>query len=354
MQEDSLVEVIRAGQIESRHHVSFAVADAEGRLHASWGDPELVTFLRSSAKPFQAIPFVESGALDHFHLDLRDLALVCSSHAGTQMHVDLARRILGMIEVSEEALLCGTHIPYDDGAYEQLLRSGGALEPVRNNCSGKHAGMLALAKFLGADLHTYLQPNHPIQERILETVSEMSATPKEDIIVGVDGCSAPTFALPLRSTARAYANFVESMGEKDKRQAACRKIFEAMTGHPELVAGPGRFDTVFMRAVHSRILSKAGAEGFQAVGIPRGVLREGSPSLGIAVKVHDGDCKDHHAAALTVVELIDQLGGFHADERTRLSGFDARNQVNLSGIVVGEVRINPSFKREFNIDHEWL
>lgn len=354
MQEESLVEVIRAGQIESRHRISFAVADAEGRLYAYWGDPELVTFLRSSAKPFQAIPFVESGASDHFDFNPPELALACSSHSGTQMHVDLVRRVLDKIGVSEAALQCGVHIPYDDEAYSDLLRSGETLKPIRNNCSGKHTGMLAMAKYLGADLDTYLQENHPVQERILQTVSEMTAWPVESIIVGVDGCSAPTFALPLRAAARAYARLAADPEEPDMRQAACRRIFEAMTGNPELVAGPGRFDTLFMQAVRGRMLSKSGAEGFQAIGIPPGALGDSSPSLGIAIKVHDGDHKDHHAAALIAVELVKQLGGFNSGERARLSSYDARDQVNLSGIVVGELRISASFHREFKVKHDWL
>jgi L-asparaginase II len=346
MQDDALVEVIRAGQVESRHQISFALVDGNGDLRAAWGDPDLVTFLRSSAKPFQAIPFVESGAADHFHFQPRDIALVCASHSGTDMHVEAARRILEKIGVPESALRCGVHIPYDEKTYINLLRGGEDLKPIRNNCSGKHAGMLALAKYLDEDLATYLDQRHPAQKQILQVILEMTGVPDDAITVGVDGCSAPTFALPLRAAARAYARLVARGDQTSLHAQAARRIVEAMTAHPEYVAGPNRFDTIFMQAVNGRMVSKSGAEGFQAVGIPPGALGEGSPPLGLAIKVHDGDHKDHKAGAITAIELVDRLGGFRRTERESLKRFDTRELINLSGIIVGEVRANPAFKLE--------
>lgn len=354
MHEYALVEVLRAGQVESKHVVSFAVVDAADRLLGSWGDPGLVIFLRSSAKPFQAIPFVESGAAERFGFEARDLALVCASHTGTNRHVDLARRLLVKIDEPESALQCGIHVPYDEDAYERLLRAGEPLEPVRNNCSGKHAGMLGLAKYLGGDLDSYLSPDHHVQQRILQAISEMSAMPIDSIIVGVDGCSAPTFAMPLHKSAGAYARLVRPDGFEDARRRACESIVGAMRRYPELVAGPGKFDTQFMQAVGGRMVSKSGAEGFQAIGIPEGALAEGSPATGIAIKVHDGDDKSHRAAALTAVELVGRLGGFREGERAALANYDARPVRNLSGITIGEIRINPQFDRDFNVNYEWI
>lgn len=352
MREEAVVEIFRAGQIESRHKVSFAIVDVDGHVRSSWGDPDLVTYLRSSAKPLQAIPFVESGAADHFEIEPEELALACASHTGMQMHVDKARHILRKTGVSEDALQCGTHIPYSYGAYEELLRSGGKLEQVRNNCSGKHAAMLATAKYLGEDLTTYLEPAHPVQERIIDVLAGMSGVAARSIIVGIDGCSAPTFALPLRSAALAYARFADAISQEGRRAEVCRRMFQAMTSHPEHVAGPDRFDTRFMLAVDGRMLSKSGAEGFQSLAIPGNAIEQGSPSLGIAIKVHDGDDKEHGAAALIAIELVDQIGGFRPGEREKLAMFDNRERVNLRDIVVGEVRINPSLLRDFDLNYE--
>jgi L-asparaginase II len=354
MPQDALVEVLRGKQIESCHHVSFAIVDAMGELVASWGDPELVTFMRSSAKPFQAIACIEGGAADHFRFDSRDLALVCASHSGTEMHVESVRRLLEKIGLSEDALQCGVHVPYDEGTFENLLRSGGVLEPIRNNCSGKHAGMLALAKHLDAKLDSYLEPAHPVQHRILETLAEMTGVAADSIVVGVDGCSAPTFAVPLYAAARGYARLVDRVGFEDRRVEACSRIVQAMTEHPELVAGPGRFDTLFMQAVNGRMVSKSGAEGFQSIGIPGDGIKDGSPPLGIAIKVHDGDHPSHRAAALTAIEIVDRLGGFWEGEKSQLADFDTRETFNLRGITVGEIRISPSFRREFKQKNEWL
>ena len=348
-----LIEVLRGGLVESSHLVSFALVDADGQLIASWGDPELVTFMRSSAKPFQAIPVVESGAADHYHFEARELALICASHSGTEMHVQAAQRLLAKIDVAETALQCGVHIPYDDETYKALLRTGGSLEPIRNNCSGKHAGMLALAKHLGEDLDSYLSPDHPVQHSILGVIVDMTGLPIEDIVVGVDGCSAPTFAVPLRSAARAYAQLADHQNRSAPYAMATQQIFAAMTAHSQFVGGPDRFDTQFMQTVDGRFLSKSGAEGFQCIGIPPGSLREGSPALGLAIKVHDGDDKNHRAAALTALELLGQLGGFKAGERERLDSFDARVLESLSGTIVGRVRTNPIFRDNFELNHEW-
>jgi L-asparaginase II len=354
MHPHALVQVLRANQIESCHHVSFAIVDNEGNLIASWGDPGLVTFMRSSAKPFQAIPFVESGAVDHFHFESRDLALVCASHSGTDMHVELARRLLDKVGISEHALRCGVHNPYDEETYKHLLTSGGEVLPIRNNCSGKHAGMLALTKYLDEELDSYLNPDHPVQRRIMQTLSEMTDLAVDEIVVGVDGCSAPTFAVPLIAAARGYAQLVDREIPDQNRAEACNRVFQAMTSFPEFVAGPGRFDTLFMQAVNGRMVSKSGAEGFQCIGIPRGEIKDSSPPIGVAIKVHDGDHETHGAAALAAIEIVDKLGGFQEGERARLAGFDCREVVNLRELTVGDIRINPIFGQEFDLSNEWL
>lgn len=354
MQRTELIEVVRAGLVESAHYVSIAVVDQHGKLLASWGNPELVTFLRSSAKPFQAIALVESGAAEAFDLDDRDLALICASHSGMDMHLSGARRLLEKIGEEESVLLCGVHPPLDTQSSRALIRADEHPTSLHNNCSGKHIGMLCLSKHLGADLVTYLDPQNPAQLCILKTVSQFSGVPAGSIRIGVDGCSAPTFALPLHCAARAYAELVAGEQTEEHRRVACRRIFEAMTTHPELIAGPGRFDTAFMQAVQGRMVSKGGAEGYQSIGIPPNVLADGSPAIGVAIKVHDGDHRNHQAAALAALAVVGQLGGLRSEERANLQDFDERELRNLRGSTVGSIRINPNFIQEFRIADERL
>jgi L-asparaginase II len=270
------------------------------------------------------------------------------------MHVELARQLIEKTAISEGALQCGIHVPYDEEKYKRLMKSGTELKPIRTNCSGKHVGMLAFAKFLDENLEAYLDPAHPVQRRILEVLAEMTGVGVNSIVVGVDGCSAPTFAIPLHAAARGYARLVDPPAPGNKRAEACSRIVQAMTNYPEFVAGPGRFDTLFMQAVRGRMVSKSGAEGFQSIGIPRDKIKPGSPAIGIAIKVHDGDHPSHRAAALTALEIVDRLGGFHEGERSRLADFDAREIYNLRAIPVGTIRVSPSFGREFKLENDWL
>jgi len=340
-----MIEIVRAGLVESSHIVSLAVSDVNGKLAASWGNPELRTFLRSSAKPFQALPTVAEGAADTAGFSEIELALMCASHAGTDRHAELAAGMLAKIGCTAANLKCGIHTPYDAPTAEALIRHGSAPDTLRNNCSGKHSGMLALAQHLGAPLETYLELDHPVQQLILKYFTLMTDLPLNDIVIGTDGCSAPNFAIPLRLAAMAYARLVDPSDLDEPVATAARRLVAAMTAYPEVVSGAGRFDTELMRVTSGRLLSKGGAEGYQCIGIPAGSLGHEHPAFGLALKVLDGDL-GHRAGSAATLQVLHELGAISPDERAALSAFDARELQNLAGLPTGALRISASFGLE--------
>lgn len=336
-----VVRALRGEVEESVHFGSIAVANASGQLLANWGDPEIATFMRSSAKPFQALPLVESGALETFGLSAEDLALVCASHAGTDAHVRGVEHIQSQVGLRETDLQCGTHAPLDRAMASRLQAEGRRATPNRHNCSGKHTGMLVQARQLGAPLETYLAPDNPVQRRILSALAELAGMDEADVQVGTDGCSAPNFALPLRAAATAYARLADPTGLTPERALACGRIFDAMTGYPVMVSGEGRLDTVLMSSLPG-VLSKSGAEGYQGLAI-RAQARGGGEALGVAAKISDGDL-GFRAQAVMVLSLLAQLGVQGTERLADLPPFDASEIINHAGITVGAVE--PCFTLE--------
>jgi L-asparaginase II len=336
-----MIEVTRGSIVESVHYGAAVVVDAQGKLFASFGDAETVTFLRSSAKPFQALPFIEMGGAEKFDLKDREVSVICASHAGTDDHVAVIRGIQQKIGVTEQDLMCGMHIPSDEETARRMLLNGEKLTPVRHNCSGKHTGMLAHAVLRHLTIVDYINPAHPIQTTILRAFSEMCLVPVDQVFLGTDGCSAPVFAIPLRNAALGYARLCGPEQLEKKRAAACRRITQAMTSNPDMIAGPGRFDTVIMEVGAGMIVSKGGAEGYQALGLLPGAMGPGSPSLGITFKISDGD-DNGRARSLASVEILRQLGALNPEQIQRLSQFDRRPVSNWRRLPVGEIR--PCFK----------
>jgi len=348
-----IVELTRGNIVESIHFGAAAVVDASGQLLASFGDPEAVTFMRSSAKPFQALPFVEQDGDLAFNLTPRELALLCASHSGTDEHVAVIQGMQKKIGVTEKDLLCGSHPPYHEPTAQALLLRGEPPTPNRHNCSGKHTGMLAHALLRGLPIQDYINPNHPIQQSILQTFAEMCGTTVEQVELGIDGCSAPNFAVSLRQAALGYARLCDPSGLAPRRAEACRRISAAMTANPDMVAGPGRFDLAVMGLASGRILTKAGAEGYQGIGLMPGALGAGSPAVGIAFKIADGDLSNR-ARACVGVEILRQLGAISAREVEQLTLHAARPIYNWRMIPVGEMRSivkisnDTVFKKAFN------
>ncbi|HEX8990514.1 MAG TPA: asparaginase [Anaerolineales bacterium] len=348
-----LFELTRGQIVESIHFGAIAVVDSRGKLLYSYGDPQTVTFLRSSAKPFQALPFFERGGPEHFGLTQKEQALLCASHEGSEEHVRTAEAIQAKAGIKESDLQCGVHMPGDTAAYKALIARGEAPTPNRNNCSGKHSGMLAHAKMRGLPLGTYLDIHHPIQQDILAVLAEMASYPAEKVEIGIDGCSAPNFALPLYNSALAFARLCDPYGVSERRAAACRAITSAMTAHPEMISGRNEFDCRLMQVGKGRIVCKRGAEGFQAIGLMPGVLGAGSPGIGIAFKVSDGDLTfrtiniepvNRVRPAITL-EILRHIGGLSSAQLHELASFGPELPVkNHRGIEVGRSR--PAFELE--------
>jgi L-asparaginase II len=332
---EPLVEVTRGGLTESRHRGHVIAVEPDGTIVAQLGARETVTYLRSSAKPHQAIPLISSGAADRFNFNEREIALACASHNGEPIHTEVAAAMLRKIGVGPEALKCGVHDPFSPEITRELRETGEAPNVLHNNCSGKHAGMLALALHLGAPIESYDQPGNPVQIAIAKTVAQFSDVPIEDIAIGIDGCGVPVFGITVKAMALMYARLVSPPAEYDDvTRKACARIVAAMSTYPELIGGTkDRLDTEIMRAAAGRLVSKVGAEGVYTCGIlpcpdwPRG--------LGLALKIEDGD--DHRARPTVVIESLRQLG-ILADQSleavSRYAFFPVRNR---RGDVVGEV-----------------
>ncbi|HEX6938419.1 MAG TPA: asparaginase [Longimicrobiales bacterium] len=328
------VEVVRGATVESVHRVHVAVVDATGRLQASAGDPRITTFARSSIKAIQALPLVEDGGAERFGLSDEELALCCASHSGEPHHVEAARSILRKAGASEDALACGAHAPFHGPSARALTRAG--IEPgrIHNNCSGKHAGMLALARLHDWPTADYHEAAHPVQQRMLAEVSRWTEVPAARIATGVDGCGVVTFALPLTGLAGAFARFCAAgAGSAGGAGAGAAgpgptRLVAAMRRHPEYVAGTDRLCTELMRVTGGRIIAKVGAEGVYVAGVP-------AEGLGLALKVEDGAQRAVEPALLGVLR---ELGLLVAEEYAALERYAEPALTNTRGERVGSIR----------------
>ena len=311
------IESYRGSILESRHTVHVAVVDGAGRLVASAGDPDYRTFWRSAAKPFQALPLVEDGVVQQFGLMRQDLALACASHSSERGQVALVREFLQRVGCSERDLMCGPHRPLSDAVAKDYETRGMRLTAVHSNCSGKHTGMLGLAKHHGWPTEFYARVEHPVQQRCLKVVSEYTDVPAKDVGVAVDGCGVACFALPLRNMALAYTRIPPP-------------ILEAMVVHPELIAGEGRPCTEMMRAHPGRVVAKVGAEGVYSAFL----IRE---ALGVTLKVEDGHS---FASALAIAAVLAELG-----LKPQPAGLLTKSITNSREETVGEMRVNGGLTR---------
>jgi L-asparaginase II len=340
-----LLELTRSRVVEAVHFGSAAVVDVNGNLLAHYGDPYMVAFLRSSAKPFQVLPFVERGGVEHFGLSQRELALACASHETAQFHLDAVTGMQAKIGIQESDLQCGAHMPGDVAMLRAVIKHD--IKPTANfnNCSGKHTAMLAHAKMRGMPLDTYLQNDHPIQQDILGTFAEMCGIERKEVELGIDGCSAPNFAVPLYNSALGMARLCDPRALAEIRAEACRKITSAMTTHPEMISNYGEFDCELMKTCGGNIITKRGAEGFQIIGLPPGAISSDSRGIGIAFKVIDGDASrmsDELESAARVrpavaLEILRQLDAISETQLQALAKFGPTKQIrNHRGLVTGE------------------
>jgi len=323
-----IASVWRGEQMESSHLGHVAVVDASGTLLYSYGNPHRPTFARSTWKPLQAIPVVETGAADRLGFDASNLAICCGSHNGEQNQCDCALKILDKVGLTEAELHCGPDKPYLDEDYQKLILAHKRLSPIYSNCSGKHAGMLATAVHQQEDVSTYTHLTHPVQQRILRVISEMTDVPAEQIYVGIDGCSAPTHQVPLANLALSYARLAQPDGLPAPRRAAIERIVAAMLKHPEMVGGHQRYTTHLMKAYAGRLIGKDGAEGVFCIGD----LQHG---LGIAIKIEDGN---KNVIQAVVNAILRQLGFDLGGPFEQLQDYTEPPIENKAKQVVGQIR----------------
>lgn len=340
-----IYEVTRGETVESVHYGAAAVVDTTGRIIAQIGSPQAVAFLRSTAKPMQALPLFEAGGSSEFNMTQAEIALVCASHSGTDEHVAVLLGLHAKTGITEEHLMCGVHAPYHQPTAAALQARGEEPTPSRHNCSGKHTSMLALARLKGWPTEDYLQTSHPVQKEILNSFAEICGLTPEQVLIGTDGCSAPNFAIPLQNAAQGFARLADPSGLPEARAAACREITSAMAAHPDMVAGPERFDTLLMQVAGESMISKGGSEAFQGIGLLPGALEPGSPALGIAVKISDGDPKGRASSAVTL-EILQQLGALSETQLKELHAFGPIKPLhNWRDLIIGEGRPRFTLKR---------
>ena len=321
-------EVTRGGIVESLHRAIAVVCDASGDIVHRWGDAGRPIFPRSAIKSIQALPIIETGAAERFALSDVELALACASHGGEPMHVNAVAAWLARIGLGIEDLECGAQAPIHAPAAEALFRAGETSSAIHNNFSGKHAGMLTTARHMGEPTRGYIAPDHPVQRRVAATIGEMCGVDMDAAPLGIDGCSIPTFAIPLAGLATGMARIADPSGLGADRAAAVARLCRAVAAHPEMVAGTGRFCTALNRESKGRVFAKTGAEGVYVAAVP-------TLGLGIAVKADDGAGRAAEVAALGVLRRIGALDEALA---AALADFIVKPIVNRAGRRTGEVR----------------
>ncbi len=285
------------GAVENVHHGSIAVVAADGKLMQWAGDPDYLTFTRSTLKPLQALPFVREGGHAHFGWGSREVALMCASHSGEAMHTEVVAAMLASSRCELSELRCGCHVPGWYAALDRTPPAGARFTALEHNCSGKHAGFLAACRLHNDRAEDYLDPASPVQRRVTSAVAELTDLAESALVTGTDGCSAPNFAIPLTRLALAYARLAQGTSAPSNA-AALGVLFDAMTGHPELVSGTARSDLALMSFAPGDWVTKIGADGAQAIGVR-------SKGIGIAIKIADGN---RDALYCAVVEVLRQLG----------------------------------------------
>lgn len=340
---EPLVKVKRGAITESRHRGHIVAVEPGGNIVAYAGSPENVTFLRSSAKPFQALPLLVSGAAERFGFNDREVALACASHNGEPIHTELAASMLEKIGLGPEALKCGVHEPYSLEVAGKLRLQGLPPDVLQNNCSGKHVGMLAVAKHLGAPIENYDSPESPVQKAIAETIAQFSGVAVTDLAVAIDGCGAPIFGITMKAMALAFARLVSPPATFDKKtRDACARIVRVMNAYPEIIGGTSeRLDTEIMRATPGRVISKVGAEGVYTAGV--NPCEQWPKGLGLAIKIEDGD--DRRARPTVVVEALRQLGVLGDESLDAVARYAFFPVLNRRGDVVGEVTASFSLRK---------
>jgi L-asparaginase II len=334
-----LVNAFRGGIVESMHRGAVAVVDADGAVHTQRGDIARPIFPRSAVKVLQALPLVASGAADRFGLTDAELALACASHGGESRHADTAATMLAKAGVDVAALECGAHWPYHDGSVKAMAAAGQQPSALHNNCSGKHSGFVCLGCLMaeGADrrafLSGYVLPDHPVMREVTAALQSSTGYDLAHAARGTDGCSIPTYAIPLQNLAHAFARVGTGVGLSDGHARAAKRLRTAVAAAPDMVAGTGRFDSRVMTVLGTRVFCKVGAEGVYCAALPE-------LGLGVALKMDDGNTA--RACEVAMAALIQRLLPLQGEEAALLADLACVTMRNWNGIDVGSLQAAPA------------
>ena len=320
---------VTRGDFTESIHVAFAVVvDSEGQIVYSTGDPHYLTCIRSSLKPFQAAASVNAGAVDAVGFDEKELTLMCASHKGEDIHVDTALSMINKLGLGIDDFECGSHYPSDTVTRHKMIRKNEVATALHNNCSGKHAGMLALAKHLRAETKGYINEQHPVQRTILEYVAELSG--ESDIPTETDGCSAPTPFMTLKMIAEIFQSLASC------KRPELKKVYDAMVAYPDLVGGTNHFDSMFISALDGRGVTKVGGESVRGISLNT----EKYGPIGVSIKILDGSFR---AMPLAVMKLLEHLELLSEDEKNKLHKFKTKKLTNHNGIQIGHIEAHVDF-----------
>lgn len=323
-----LAAVTRSGYVESIHFGYLCVSDSSGKIIYNLGDENTSIYFRSSAKPIQALPLIKSGAAAAFGLSKKEISLACASHSGQEVHQRTTTEILSKLNLQQEHLHCGIMQPYNEEENSRLKAANQQPTVLHCSCSGKHAGMLTLAKFRGYSLENYESMDHPVQQEVMQAIADFTDTDMGDIPLGVDGCGVPIYLLPMNKIAMAYARLVYYAEQPDHPyHQACKVVFEAMNEYPEMVAGDYEFDTELMKRTSGKLVAKVGCEAVYCIGI-----RE--KNLGVCIKIIDGN---ERAVYPVVMQLLIELGILDKQEHENLKNWHKLAIKNNLEETIGEV-----------------
>lgn len=329
LSESLLIEVSRGTMVESIHYCDAVAVDMTGDVIAAWGDVDREIYSRSSAKPLQGLPLLETGAADHFNYTDAEVAFACSSHNSEETHTTTTAAILERIGLSEKNLECGPHRPYHEATCDHMVQAQHTPNRTHNNCSGKHAGFLATAVHMNEDPAGYVTYEHPVQRRITETMCEMMDCDLTVASRGADGCGIPVLGMPLSALARGMARMADPTGQGAVRETAARRVVSSMTQHPFMVAGTNRIDTVVMQALGNRVALKGGAEGVHIAIVPE-------RGMGIALKAQ---CGQKRASELAIMWVLQKLGVLDDSTARELNDWVSPLIGNTLGNTVGDISV---------------
>lgn len=335
-----LVEVYRDEVLESFHRGVVCVVDKEGKIIYSEGDVQQICYPRSALKLIQVLPLLEHNGMEHFGFTLEEIAIMCGSHNGEAEHQRVVNSILKKIGLDKEHLNCGAQYPTDRKTANELIKNSEKPHHIHNNCSGKHAGFLAYAVLRGWETQDYINPQHPMQQEILQTTAELYEYPKEKMAIAYDGCSAPIFSVPVYNQAVGFKNLVHPIQFSDKRQKACATIIEAITKYPYMVAGNKRYCTDMMEITSPRIIGKTGAEGIFSMGLTQ-------EKIGVTIKIDDGKMLPQYNVAQRFVEAT---GIFSKEKLAPLKHYEEAEITNFNKFVTGKIKTREDLFKELKID----